>query len=102
MATVTNNIVTTGLSGKVGNMVFRRRGNKTTAYIQSPRKVPLSEKQKIAQLHFREAVARTKQALNIDAERKEFEELAKKNGKERGCIKSNILNIFKLKILKII
>jgi hypothetical protein len=33
MATVTNNIVTTGLSGKVGNLVFRRRGNKTTAYI---------------------------------------------------------------------
>ena len=82
MAIVTNNIVTTGLSGKVGNLVFRRRGNKTTAYIQSPRKVPLSEKQKIAQLHFREAVARAKQALSVETERKEFEKLAKKEGKE--------------------
>ena len=76
MAIVTNNIVTMGLSGKVGNLVFRRRGNKTTAYIQSPRKVPLSEKQKIAQLRFREAVARTKQALSVEAERNEFEKLA--------------------------
>jgi hypothetical protein len=33
-------------------------------------------------LHFREAVARTKEALSIDAERTEFEKLAKKEGKE--------------------
>jgi hypothetical protein len=72
MATITNNIVTTGLSGKVENLVFRRRGNKTTAYIQSPRKAPLSEKQKIAQLHFIEAAARTNQALSVNVKRDKF------------------------------
>ncbi|HAZ02753.1 MAG: hypothetical protein A2W90_07375 [Bacteroidetes bacterium GWF2_42_66] len=82
MATVTNNIITLGLSGKVGNLVFRRRGNKTTVYIQSPRKAPLSEKQKQAQQRFAEAVALTKQALNDESERRKFEEMAKKEGKE--------------------
>lgn len=82
MATVTNNIVTLGLAGKVGNLVFRRRGNKTTVYVQSPRKAPLSEKQKQAQQQFAGAVAKAKHALNDPAERQRFEELAKTKGKE--------------------
>ncbi len=82
MATVTNNIVTKGLSGKVGNLVFRIRGSKTTAYVMSPRKAPLSKKQTEAQLEFRVAVARAKAALSIEAERAHFKELAKKEGKE--------------------
>jgi len=82
MATVTNNIVTTGLTGKVGNLVFRMRGKKTTAYVLSPRKGPLSEKQIEAQIDFREAVVRAKNALSIDNEREQFEKLAKKEGKE--------------------
>lgn len=82
MATVTNNLATTGLTGKVGNLVFRRRGNKTTVYVQSPRKAPLSEKQKLAQQHFAEAVAKAKHALNDPAERQKFEEMAKTKGKE--------------------
>ena len=82
MATVTNNIVTTGLTGKVGNLVFRRRGKKTTAYVLSPRKGPLSEKQIEAQIDFREAVVLAKNALSIEAEREQFEKLAKKEGKE--------------------
>ena len=82
MATVTNNIVTTGLSGKVGNLVFRRRGKKTTAYVLSPRKKPLSEKQIESQIDFRVAVMQAKKALSIDAEREQFEKLAKKEGKE--------------------
>ena len=82
MATVTNNIVTKGLSGKVGNLVFRMRGKKTTAYIQSPRKVPLSKKQLEAQIDFREAVVHAQKALSIESEREQFEKLAKKEGKE--------------------
>ena len=82
MATVTNNIVTLGLSGKVGNLVFRRRGNKTTVYVQSPRKAPLSEKQKQAQQRFAEAVSLAKQALSDESGLRKFEELAKKEGKE--------------------
>ena len=82
MATVTRNLVTTGLTGKVGNLVFRIRGDKTTVYVMSPRKAPLSKKQTEAQLEFRVAVARAKAALSIDAERTHFKELAKKEGKE--------------------
>ena len=82
MATVSRNIVTTGLTGKVGNLVFRLRGSKTTAYVLSPRKAPLSEKQIEAQLKFRVAVARAKAALSIDSEREHFKALAKKEGKE--------------------
>ena len=63
MATVTNNIVTTGLTGKVGNLVFRMRGKKTTAYVLSPRKGPLSEKQIEAQIDFKEAVVRAKKSV---------------------------------------
>jgi len=82
MATVTNNIVTTGLTGKVGNLVFRRRGKKTTAYVQFPRKGPLSEKQIESQIDFRVAVMQAQKALSIDSERDKFKKLAKKEGKE--------------------
>ena len=82
MATVTNNIVTTGLTGKVGNLVFRRRGKKTTAYVLSPREKPLSEKQIESQIDFRVAVMQAKKALSIDSEREKFEKLAKQEGKE--------------------
>ena len=82
MATVTNNIVTKGLSGKVGNLVFRMRGDKTTAYVLSPRKVPQSKKQIEAQTDFREAVVLAKKALSIVADREHFEVVAKKEGKE--------------------
>jgi len=82
MATVTKNLATTGLSGKVGNLVFRRRGNKTTVYVRSLRKAPATENEKQARKHFAEAVARAKQALSNDTERKKFEELAKKERKE--------------------
>jgi hypothetical protein len=82
MAKVDGNIVTTGLRGKVGNIVFRRRGNKTTAYVLSERKKPLTEKQIKAQLRFRAAVALAKQALSDQRERKRFEEMARSTGKE--------------------
>ena len=82
IATVKRNTVTIGLTGKVGNLVFRLRGSKTTVYIQFPRKAPLREKQIEAQLKFRVVVARAKAALNSETEREHFKALAKKEGKE--------------------
>ena len=76
------NIVATGLRGKVGNVVFRKRGNKTTVYVMAPRKGTLSESQKKAQSKFAEAVAKAKQALTDEIQRAFFEELAKQLGKE--------------------
>lgn len=82
MAQVANNLVTQGLTGKLGNLVFRRRGNKTSVYLLSPRKALPSEKQKEAQLRFAEAVLQAKQVLADAAERQKFEELAREEGKE--------------------
>lgn len=82
MATVINNLATTGLSGKVGNLVFRRRGNKTTAYVRSPRQAPATENEKQARNHFAEAVALARKALSDEAEYQKFVALAKKEGKE--------------------
>jgi hypothetical protein len=82
MALVDNNIVTKGLRGKVGNLVFRRRGNKTTVYVLSPRKAPLSEKQQKAKQQFSIAVNMASIALRDKKERKRFEELARQIGKE--------------------
>lgn len=82
MARVKDNIVTTGLSGKVGNIVFRKRGHKTTAYVLSSRKAPLSEKQKDAQLRFAAAVASARKALKDPVEVKRFEQIAVQTKKE--------------------
>jgi hypothetical protein len=82
MARVRENIVTTGLSGKIGNLVFRTRGKKTSVYIMSPRKSPPSEKQKLAQQQFSEAVAQARHSLSTTGERLRFEEMARREGKE--------------------
>jgi hypothetical protein len=82
MAKVEENLATLGLRGRVGNLVFRRRGNKTTVYVLPTRKAGFSEKQKQAQQDFAEAVARAKHALSNESERRQFEELAKNRGKE--------------------
>jgi hypothetical protein len=82
MARVQGNIITTGLRGKVGNLVFRKRGKKTTAYIMSERKVPLSKAQKDAQIRFAQAVALAKEALQHDEQRLAFEKMAKTKGRE--------------------
>ncbi|MDX9882495.1 MAG: hypothetical protein RBS73_10550 [Prolixibacteraceae bacterium] len=81
MTKINHNALIALFSGKISNLVFRRRGNKTTAYILSPRKTPLSEKQKAAQQQFSEAVAMAKQALQKESERQKFKELAKKQKK---------------------
>ena len=82
MAISEDNIITAGLRGKVGNLVFRKRGKKTTVYVLSARKKPLSEKQKKAQQQFARAVALAKQALANESEYKRFREMAESQGKE--------------------
>jgi hypothetical protein len=82
MAKVGNNILTQGLQGKVGNIIFRKRGKKTTVYMMSPRKAPFSNRQKEAQLKFAEAVKLAREALRNETERKKFSKLAISNGKE--------------------
>jgi len=81
MAKVENNLVTNGLRGKVGNLVFRKRGKKTTVYVLSKRKAPLSKRQVEAQLRFSEAVRLAREALTDAAERKKFKKMAKRKGK---------------------
>jgi hypothetical protein len=49
MTKVDRNIITSGLRGRLDNLVFRTRGSKTSVYVLSERKAPLSEKQRAAQ-----------------------------------------------------
>ena len=82
MAKIKGNIVTEGLSGKVGQLVFRKRRGKTTAYVLSPSKKTATPKQEESRLRFAAAVTQARQALQNPAELKRFEQLAVKTGKE--------------------
>jgi hypothetical protein len=84
MATYTNNGIIDGLHGKVGDLVFRTRGNKTSVYTLSSRQTALSEKQLQAQLRFAAAVKSAKEALLDHTKRKEFEEMAQIQGKTKA------------------
>ena len=66
MATSNNNIITHGLSGKIGDMlVFTQRGGKTiVGKVPDKSKVAFTEKQKKVTLKFQEAVFYAKNALN--------------------------------------
>ena len=77
-----DNVVVNGLQGKLGNVIFRKRGNKTTVYVMSPRTGTVSEKQKAAQQQFALAVARAKAAIADKEGRAKFEQLARETGKE--------------------
>lgn len=81
MAKVENNIVTTGLSGKLGNIVFRKRGDKTMVYVLSENKTPASAQQKDARKKFGRCVAKAKAALADESEKERFSQLAEKMGK---------------------
>jgi len=84
MAKVEKNLLTEGLRGKVGNLVFRKRGKKTTVYVLSKRKSPPSKKQIEGQLRFTKAVGLAREALDNVTERKKFEKIAKKQGKDNA------------------
>jgi len=82
MARIAHNILTKGFQGKIGELIFRKRGDKTTVYVSSPRKVPLSKKQVEAQLKFKEAVWMAREALKDENERKKYKKMAMNNKKE--------------------
>ena len=82
MAKVDSNIITTGLRGKVGNIIFRKRGNKTTAYVLSPRKTPFNDNQVSAQQRFAQAVAMARESLQNKDKLKKFTKMARKENKE--------------------
>lgn len=82
MAKVENNIITKGLRGKVGNLVFRKRGKKTTAYVMSERKKPLTIKQEEAQARFAAAVSLAQKAISNEEGLAHFKEMARKKKKE--------------------
>ncbi len=97
MARVGRNVITQGLQGRVDNIVFRKRGKKTTAYALSPRKAPLSEKQKEAQLAFSEAVNLAVNAMKDPEEKKKFGKMARAMKKE-SAYGAAISYFMKLKI----
>jgi len=82
MARVENNIITLGLRGKIGDLVFRKRGKKTMVYTASPRKTRLSKKQVEAQVRFSEAVKMAREALGNETELKKFKKMAIDTKKE--------------------
>jgi hypothetical protein len=82
MAISDHNILVKGLHGKIGNIIFRRRGNKTTAYVRTDREKPFTANEKRAQKNFSIAVALAKNAMNIESEKLRFEKLAKSEGRE--------------------
>jgi hypothetical protein len=84
MAKVKKNLLTQGLSGAVGNMVFRTQGEKTSVYILTPRKTGLSNEQKEANNEYKLAVANAKQSINNPQERIKFEQMAKKERKRNA------------------
>jgi hypothetical protein len=84
MARVEDNILTQGLRGKFGDMIFRKRGKKTMVYSFSPRKAPLSKKQVEAQLKFSEAVRLAREALRNETELKRFTKMAIAKNKENA------------------
>jgi hypothetical protein len=82
MARIEDNILTTGLAGKIGQVIFRKRNGKTTAYIRKPTQAPATPAMAESQARFRSAVKQAAAAIRNEAERKRFEKLAKEKKKE--------------------
>jgi hypothetical protein len=82
MAKSKNNVLTFGLSGKVGGMLIFRQKNGETIVAKIPdRTKPASEKQLARQRRFKQAVIYGQSALLITESKSIYEEIAKKTGK---------------------
>lgn len=79
MAIVTNNIITQGLSGRVGNLVFKTRGNKTyvCALPAKNENRVITEAQKEVQLKFIAATASAKRAIKNPVLYEKYKKAAK-------------------------
>lgn len=82
MAKIDKNSIFENITGKLGNIVFRKSGEKTSVYILSPRSVPFSKNQEKFQQRFRTAVSMAKKALSNEEEREKFEKMALGKGKK--------------------
>lgn len=79
MAKSGNNIVTHGLSGKVGDLlVFRQRNGETIVASKPDRHAPMSEAQLNQIQHFQEAVLYSKGVLSDPAMKEAYAKAAKK------------------------
>ena len=79
MAYVKKNVVTEGLSGKLGdNIVFRQRGGKTIVSVKpTPSERPRSEAQKAQQRRFKAASYYARQATQDPTQRAAYEQRAR-------------------------
>ena len=94
MAKVGDNIVTTGLSGKLGNLiVFRNRGGKTIVAKAPKKKVTeWSEAQEQQRLKFQEAVLYAKNAIANEATKKAYKASAEEDETAYNVAVADFLN----------
>ena len=80
MAKVGDNIVTTGLSGKLGNLiVFRNRGGNTIVAKAPKKQTEWSEAQQQHRLRFQEAVLYAKNAITDEATKQNYKASAEED-----------------------
>lgn len=84
MARISSGSVTEGFKGKVGNIVFRTRNGKTSAYYLEPIKHKPTFKQRMQRYKFRMAVQYAKSVVKDLAAKERYEAMAKKVGKENA------------------
>jgi hypothetical protein len=94
MAKVGDNIVTTGLRGKLGNLiVFRNRGGKTiVAKAPGERNTEWSEAQKKHRLKFQEAVLYAKHAMAVPATKEAYQASAEEDETAYNVAVADFLN----------
>jgi len=94
MAKVGDNIVTTGLSGKLGNLiVFRNRGGKTiVAKAPKKKQTEWSEAQEQHRLKFQEAVLYAKNAIANEATKEAYQASAEENETAYNVAVADFLN----------
>ena len=94
MAKVGDNIVTTGLSGKLGNLiVFRNRGGQTYVAKAPKKKVTeWSEAQEQHRVKFQEAVLYAKNAIANEATKAAYKASAKENESAYNVAVADFLN----------
>ncbi len=74
-------LLASGLRGKVGDIVYRKRNGKTHAYVLNVKNNPQSPKQKERQAKFAQASVWAKETLSDPEKKKEFQVMAKNRRK---------------------
>lgn len=93
MAKVGDNIVTTGLSGKLGNLiVFRNRGGQTIVATAPKKQEEWSEAQKQHRLRFQEAVLYAKNSITDEVKKEAYKASAKEGETAYNVAVADFLN----------